>query len=208
MKNILAVVAHPDDLELMAGGAVVKWISEGKNVRVLTFTDGSWSSPDSKLVREKNEALEEENAVAEFIGYTHENLMNQTLHLQFKDEHVMEVLKRVDKYKIDTLIIPFRSDLHHDHEIVSRIAMAASRRVPNILMGQINYYLNEFFQPNLFVDISNSWDKKIEALKLYKGQWDRAGVDWYEFLDSTSKYYGKIIGVERAEGFYSNKFMY
>lgn len=208
MKNILAVVAHPDDLELMAGGAVIKWISEGKNVHVLTFTDGSWSSPNSTLVRGKSDALIEEKNVAEFIGYTHENLLNQTLHLQFKDEHVIEVLKRIELKNIDTLIVPHRSDLHHDHEVVSRIAVAASRRVPNILMGQINYYLNEFFQPNLFVDITNTWEKKIEAIKLYKGQWERAGADWYEFLDSTSRYYGKIIGVERAEGFYTNKFLY
>jgi N-acetylglucosamine malate deacetylase 1 len=207
MQNILAVIAHPDDLELMAGGSMIKWLSEGKTVHVLTFTDGSWVSPDGKENRSKNEALFEEETVAKFIGYTYENLMQQTLHLQFHDDCVLEVLKRIDKYNIDTLIFPFKNDVHHDHEIVSRIAIAASRRVPNLLMGQINYYLGDFFAPNTFVDITNTWENKIRALKMYKGQWERAGKDWYEFLDATSKYYGKIIGVERAEGFYTPKIL-
>lgn len=205
MKNILVINAHPDDLELMAGGTVIKWISEGKKVQALTLTHGGWQGPDSKIVRTKEEALEEENIVAQHIGYKTENLQNQTLDLKFQDSYVVAVLERIEKYNIDTIVCPFKGDLHHDHEITARIAMAASRRVPNILMGQINYYLNEYFSPNVFVDISDTWEKKIEALQQYIGQWNRAGKDWYEFLDSTSKYYGKIIGVERAEGFYSKK---
>ena len=71
-------------------------------------------------------------------------------------------------------------------------------------MGQANYFLNKFFTPNVFVDITDTWEEKIKALELYKSQWRN---DWYEFIDSTSRYYGKIIGVERAEGFYSNKIL-
>jgi len=74
-------------------------------------------------------------------------------------------------------------------------------------MGQINYYLKDFFTPNIFVDISDTWEQKIEALKCFSGQWDRAGTDWYEYLDLTSRYYGKIIGVRRAEGFISGKYL-
>jgi len=74
-------------------------------------------------------------------------------------------------------------------------------------MGQINYYLNSFFTPNIFVDITDTWEKKIESLKCFSGQWERAGADWYEYLDITSRYYGKIIGVKRAEGFISAKFL-
>lgn len=76
-----------------------------------------------------------------------------------------------------------------------------------MLMGQINYYLKEFFTPNIFVDISDTWDKKIGALKCFSGQWSRAGKDWYEYLDATSRYYGKMIGVKRAEGFVSVKYL-
>ena len=66
-------------------------------------------------------------------------------------------------------------------------------------MGKINYYLRHFFTPNIFVDITSTWDKKIKAMECFKTQWDRIGDEWYEFLDETSRYYGKICGVERAE---------
>lgn len=67
--------------------------------------------------------------------------------IQFKDCHVVEVLKRIEKFKPDTLLSPWSGDLHHDHEVVARITASASRRVPRVLMGQINYYLKEFSFP-------------------------------------------------------------
>jgi LmbE family N-acetylglucosaminyl deacetylase len=205
MKNILAIIAHSDDLELMAGGTIIKWLKEGKNIHVLTFTNGAWSSPEGKCIRDKEDAKKEEIEVSEYIGYSYENLGKTALNMDFNDENVIEVLQRIKKYNIDTIICPTEKDLHHDHEVVSRIALAASRSVPTILMGQINYYIREFFTPNVFIDISDTWERKINALQIFKSQWERKGADWFEFLDSTSKYYGKIIGVKRAEAFYSPK---
>lgn len=206
-KNILAVIAHPDDLEIMAGGTIFKAIDAGCSVHVLAFSDGSWYNPQGKLERSKQEAAKEEAGVAKFVGYTYENLGQCALNLSFSDNNVIEVLKRISKYNIDSIICPFNKDLNHDHEVVARITIAASRRVPNLLMGQINYYLNEFFVPNVFVDISNYWDRKIDAIKLYAGQWKKSGKDWFEFMDASTKYYGKIAGVKRAEGFYTNKIL-
>lgn len=206
MKNILALIAHPDDLEIMAGGSIAKWIAEGKKVHTLTFTHGSWTSPEGHIVRSKEAAHNEELNVSQFMGYSVENLGEETLALSFSDAYVIEVLKRISLYSIDTIVCPSENDLNHDHEVVARIAFAASRRVPNLLMGQINFYLRNFFVPNIYVDISETWDKKIQAMELYEGEWSKSGKDWYEFLDATSSYYGKIIGVKRAEGFYSPKY--
>jgi LmbE family N-acetylglucosaminyl deacetylase len=75
-------------------------------------------------------------------------------------------------------------------------------------MGQINTYLREVGTPNVFVDITNTWEKKIAALECYTSQWERAGKDWYAFLDETTRYYGRMVGVERAEGFVSRKFLW
>lgn len=202
MNNILVVSAHADDAEIMAGGTIIKWQKEGKKVFVVNLTDGELILPNGDVYRSKNDAKSEEMKVAEFIGYKQYNLGYKNLHLEFKDDIVVKLLEIINKNTIDTIIYPHNKDVHHDHEIASRLAIAVSRRVPNLLMGQINYFLNDFFTPNVFVDISDTWDKKIEALSIYKSQWRD---DWYEFLDATSTYYGKIIGVERAEGFYSSK---
>jgi len=203
MKNILAVVAHADDLELMAGGSIIKWIKEGKSVHVLTFTDGALTLPDGTIYRSKKDAANEEKKASQYIGYSsYMNIGIANLHLSYSDENVVNVLQCIKQYKIDTLMTHFNKDTHHDHETTARITVAASRRVPNLLMGQSNYFLYDFFTPNIFVDITDTWSEKIKALKIYKSQWR---TDWFEFLDATSKYYGKFMGVERAEGFYSPK---
>jgi LmbE family N-acetylglucosaminyl deacetylase len=206
-QSVLCVIAHPDDLEMMAGGSVARWIQEGAKVHVLTLTDGVWRSPGGELMRTSEAALAEEQAAASTLGYTVENLQLQALHLDFQDSHVVEVLNRIAACQPDTLVLPWAGDVHHDHAIVSRIGISASRRVPRVLMGQINYYLNDFFKPNVFVDITQTWEQKVEALKCFEGEWSRAGEDWYEYMDITSRYYGKMVGVKRAEGFMCNKYL-
>lgn len=205
--NILCLIAHPDDVELMAGGTFAKWISEGHKIHVLTFTDGVWTSPEGVVMRDRKEALLEQKKAAQLLGYTFENLQYQAMEMKFQDKHVCEVLQRIDEFKIDTILSPWEKDLHHDHEVVSRIAISASRKVPRVIMGQINYYLRDFFAPNLFVDISSTWSKKIESIKCYKSEWGRNGNGWYQSLDEITRYYGRMIGVERAEGFISRKFL-
>lgn len=205
--NILCIIAHPDDAELMAGGTLIKWINEGHRVHVLTFTDGVWKSPDGVVMRSSEEALLEEKRVADLIGYTLENLQYKAMELRFQDKHVCEVLERIDKLKIDTIVCTWEKDLHHDHEVVSRIAISASRKVPRLIMGQINYHLRDFFAPNVFVDISSTWSKKIESIKYFKSEWGRNGDEWYRYLDEITSHYGRMIGVERAEGFVTRKFL-
>jgi len=208
INNILAVGAHPDDLEMMAGGALSKWLSQGKAVHTLIFTHGGWTSPEGEVVRSRDSAVKENKEVVEFMKYTtSEHLEYDPLSLRFSDMLTVKVLESVSKYSIDTIIYPWINDSHHDHEVVSRVVIAASRRVKNLFQGQINYYMDQFFTPNVFVDITEHWENKIDSLKLFQTQWERSGKDWYDFLDATSKYYGKVVGVERAEGFISNRIL-
>jgi len=206
--NVLVVAAHPDDLEMMAGGSVARWIRAGHRVRALTLTHGSWKDPRGNLVRSPGDALREEAAAAERLGYAVENLGREATSLAFEDALVCEVLRRVEDHGIDTLVCPWERDLHHDHEAASRIAVAASRRVPRVLMGQINWYLRDVFAPNVFVDITETWEEKIAALRSYAAEYARAGERWVSFLDETTRLYGRMAGVERAEGFVSAKLLW
>lgn len=206
-RSILCVTAHADDLELMAGGTVAGWVRSGHSVHVLTLSDSVWTAPDGTVMRDAREARAEEARAAACLGYTVECLGLPAMDLTWQDRTVTEVLRRIEEREVDTVIAPWERDIHHDHEIASRIADAATRRVPRVLMGQINPYLRDFFSPNVFVDITDTWDRKIEALKCHKTQWERAGEDWYEFLDVTTRYYGRMVGVRRAEGFVSKKIL-
>lgn len=206
-RNILCVGAHPDDIEMMAGGSVARWVKEGRRVRFLTLTDGVWQSPGGERQRDPEEARAEGEAAAESLGVEVENLMLPAMDLRFEDRLVVEVLRRIEAHRIDTLVCPWDRDLHHDHEVASRIAVSASRRVPRVLMGCINYYLREVFPPNLFVDISGTWDAKLAAMECYAGQWKRAKGEWQPWLDETSRSWGRTLGVERAEGFLARKYL-
>ena len=209
IDKILAVVAHPDDLEIMAGGSVIKWLGEGKEVHVLVLTTGSWYSPDGTLNRPKEEINEDLNRVKRKVGYTsYEVLSEETLNLEYKDMLVCEVLKRISSYQIDTVLTTWERDMHRDHRIASEIAVAACRRVPNLLMGQINHYMSDFYTPNYFVDITDSWERKLESVACFESQWERNKEDWISFMDATATYYGKVVGVDRAEGFIAKKILY
>ena len=59
MENVLAVVAHPDDLEIMAGGSIVKWKKQGKKIHVLLLTDGAWKRETGTWVRSPKQVQEE-----------------------------------------------------------------------------------------------------------------------------------------------------
>jgi LmbE family N-acetylglucosaminyl deacetylase len=192
---------------MMAGGAVARWIQEGHSVDVLTVSHGSWRAPDGSLVRSAEAALAEEQDAARYLGYTVENLGYTAMELKFEDGLVCEVLKRIESIKPNVIVCPWERDLHHDHEVVSRIAVAASRRIPCVLMGQINFFLREVFTPNVFVDITATWEHTMEALRRFRGEWGRQGKEWYAFLDETTRSYGRMVGVERAEGFVSRKLL-
>lgn len=206
-RSILCVVAHSDDLEMMAGGTVARWVASGHGVHVLTLTDSVWTTPDGTVMRDAQQAWAEATRAAACLGYTVECLGLPAMDLKWEDRVVVEVLRRIEERGCDTVIAPWERDLHHDHETASRIAISATRRVPRVLMGQINHHLRDIFRPNVFVDISDTWEQKIEALKCYTTEWERAGQEWYEFLDSTTRYYGRLVGVARAEGFVSSKIL-
>lgn len=208
MKNILCLAAHPDDVELMAGGSIIRWIEMGCSVYVLDFTDGTWNNQNNIRMRTATEAIKEEIEVANFLGYKVENLGYQALGLYYNDDLVVETLRRIDQYEIDTLVAPWEEDCHYDHYVVSKVAKHCSKKIPRILYGQINYYTNRFFNPNFFIDISDYYLKKLDAIRLYESVRNRFESDWFEYLDATSKYYGKIVGCARAEGFIVNKFRF
>lgn len=210
IKSVLAVTAHPDDLEMMAGGAMCQWIKRnGIKVHVLVLTNGSWVGPDGNLCRPVEDITGEVEAVKTFMGYSSYEVLNEeTLNLQYKDALVCEVLKRIKDYGIDTLLTSWEHDTHRDHRIACEIAVQSARRVPNFLMGQINYYTLDTFTPNFYVDVTDCFQSKLDCMALYRSQWKRSGNDWAEYLESLAICNGKVVGVQRAEAFVAKRILY
>lgn len=206
MRKVLAIGAHPDDIEIMAGGTLLKWKKEGANTHALILTDGCGISPDGTPTRLRKDALAEQELVAKRMNYdTCEVLNEKNLFMTYRDEAVCEIIRRIKQYDIDTIISCWDKDTNHDHAVVAQMVKMAARHVPNLLMGQINYYIHDFFTPNVYVDISDTWEDKLEAVKLFVSAWSNHEEDWYDFLNSTALYYGRIVATKRAEGFISAK---
>lgn len=208
MKRILAVSAHPDDIEIMAGGSLLKWKDEGMEIHALIVTDGSGISPEGTPIRLREDALREQDAVSKIMQYdTCEVLGEKSLYLTYKDEVVCEILRRIKQYGIDTILTCWDKDTHRDHAVVAQMAKMAGRHVPNFLMGQINYYIHDFYCPNVYVDISDYWDKKLQTCRLFSSAWKNHDKDWYDFLNSTATYFGRIVATDKAEGFIASKLL-
>ncbi|MDD2388025.1 MAG: PIG-L family deacetylase, partial [Bacteroidales bacterium] len=79
MRNVLAIIAHPDDLELMAGGTVIKWIGLGINIYVICMTDGGMNLPYGKVYRSSIDAADEALASSKSIGVVYRSLGLKTL---------------------------------------------------------------------------------------------------------------------------------
>jgi len=93
--------------------------------------------------------------------------------------------------------------------MTSRIAIGASRKIPRVLLGQCNWYIyKNLFTPNIFIDISETYKYKIQALKCYKSEMNRVGTKWLDYIDSITKTYGYIASAKRAEGFIASKFCF
>ena len=206
--NILCCGAHPDDIELMASGTISRLIAEGHHVTCVVFTNGAWTKPNGKLARDPELAVKENYEVARFLNYNLLFFDEPSMDIQFCDRLVVRVLKIIEENNIDTLILPWKEDVHKDHQLVAQIGIAASRSVSRVLHGQVNYFLHSFFAPNFFFDISDYFDNKINALKLYQSVWKDKAEDWTDFLKASHSYYGKIVGTKMAEGFITHKYLF
>ena len=176
--NVLAVSPHPDDETLGAGGTLLKLKAQGHNIFWLNITDMKaeygW---DENYISLRQSQIENIKKHYSFDGFY--NLALPPTKLSAMDEcEIIEKIKSVyHEVKPAWLIIPGAYDAHSDHRIVYNCCMACAKtfRAPYIkrittmeIPSETDYgYQREKFEPNMFVDITNEMDKKIEAIKIY-----------------------------------------
>ena len=187
--NILAIFAHPDDLIYYSGGTIAKWAEQSHNLINLCCTRGEVGSLRFEITKEQCAALREKElrAANEVIG------VKETIILNFPDGGLLnssELRERlvyyVRKFKADRVITldPWASyEVHPDHVIVGRMAAEAGTfaMFPLLYPEQIKegiepYHCSDIWfmgilghQPNCFVDISSTLDKKIQAALKFEG---------------------------------------
>ena len=203
MKNILVIGAHFDDAELGAGGSMIKWAKEGKNVYKLTLTDNETNFEQYNIKVEFDKTRKESANAAQILGAVEirDFQPEKCNHLIYSTEIMQKVEKIVYDLNIDTVVIHSSEDANQDHIEASKICVTAARHCDNILFFKSNGYLSETgFLPNYFVDITDFVELKREALCAYSSPNNRKGR-LFDSCIERNHFYGYSVGVEYAEPF-------
>jgi LmbE family N-acetylglucosaminyl deacetylase len=163
--NILAIGAHPDDIELGCGGLLVKAAKNGHNVYMYTLTRGEASGDPH---RRTNELINS----AKVIGAKKLWIDNfPDTHLSVSSDLINHIERIILKTGADLVLTHSMCDIHHDHRASATATVEAGRFASNILSYEIP--LTRDFKPQVFHDISDVINEKICLVRLFKSQRDK-----------------------------------
>ena len=172
-KNILAVAAHPDDLELSCFGTLLKYKQAGDVIDVVILTSGGYIKKYYEgESRDRNwEMISKEIAASEeILGVDFTILDNPVLDLKFCKDTVNQMDKIIKRKEYDIVITHSKDETHQDHVRAYQIVNAACRSgVKELWLMENCIYTNrqDSFVPNIFVDITDTIEKKIMAVECY-----------------------------------------
>lgn len=217
--RVLAVAAHPDDLEILCGGTIARYVGQGHEVVMAVVANGDLGS----FVHTRDEIRElraaEVAAGARIAGADH-----LTLGVSDGDVNAASPEQRrlivdlIREARPDLIITHAPNDYMTDHNEVSKLIFDASflATLPLLETGKPHHgavtpliYMDTLmgmqFEPTEWVDISDYLETKLEMMAQHTTQldWlrDHDGVDMLEQLRSTARFRGLQCGVEYAEAF-------
>jgi len=217
--NILAIGAHPDDLEISCGGTLIRYVRQGHKVSMCCVSSGDMGHaiimPDELRQIRRSEA---ENA-AGVIGADFYYLDSDDGYIESSDKDSRELLIEViRKTQPDVLITHNHDDYMRDHIHASSLVYDASfvATFPHYITESDHtanfpsvFYMDTLagigFIPTEYVDISDVIEQKLKALACHESQikWmlDHDRIDFLDFVKTCNKYRGLQASVKYAEGF-------
>jgi len=221
----LAVYAHPDDPEISAGGTLARWADAGAEVHIVVTTRGDkgTTDPDADLDALARLRVEETDAAARVLGVAgHHHLDHPDGELVDDRALRLELVRLIRRLQPDAVCCPdptavFFGDAyvnHRDHRVtgwatIDAVAPAAGNphyfpelAAEGLGTHQVSaLYLSGTFEPNVWIDIGATLERKIEALFCHASQLVETG-DWFrDFLRQSALEAGRASGVQYAEAF-------
>lgn len=225
--DVLAIGAHPDDVELGCSGTLIKEVKRGKKAGVIDLTQGELGTRGTIEMR-----FSEAREAAKIMGVAiRENLKMRDGFFQNDEAHQLQLIKALRKYQPEIVIGNILEDRHPDHGRAGQLIydacfLSGLKQVTTIdeegkpqerwRPKQLLHYLQDrFYEPDIIVDISEVWEQRLQSIKAYKTQFhnpyssdEATYISSPEFLESIiarARLLGKRIGVQFAEGFISKK---
>ncbi len=207
--NIMAIGAHPDDIEFGCGGTLINHKEFGDKVIYVCMTNTeSIDATKGKVIRSESQLKSETQCAADILG------VDNIFYLPFKDLHVpfsFDSVSRLEtlikQYNVDTIYTHWSGDSNQDHISTFKTTMAAARYVKNIYCYEqipIPRHTDNPMRVNSYTDISRSFDLKIKAAECHQSQFKKykaAGFDVSENLTTLAKFRGIQANCKYAEGF-------
>jgi bacillithiol biosynthesis deacetylase BshB1 len=216
MVDVLAMAAHPDDVEQTCGGTMLRMAEAGYSTGIIDLTAGDMGTRGSPEIR-----VEESHAAAAILRVSHrENLHFPDARLENTMAGRMTIAHRIRELRPKTVILPYWTGRHPDHYRACELGyegcfLAGLKKIDQytephrphkIIYSSI--YAN--VTPSFVVDISRYFEKRMESLFAYRSQYGfvEEGKTLFpneneirERLASIARFYGNLIGVKYGEPF-------
>lgn len=226
LLHVLAFGAHPDDVELMCGGTIIKLAQKGYRVGVISLTAGEMGTRGSADLRAK-----EFDDSAQIMQLT----MHKTLDIPDGDVHVnmeskLKVIHEVRAYRPNLILAPYWHTRHPDHANCSHLVRESvflsglKKVLPELepfRPSKLMYYMEHYeFKPSFIVDVTDTFDLRIKAIQAYKsqvftGQIKEFATDdtlissrqYYHSIYYRAQFWGGKIGVTYGEPFFMREYI-
>ncbi len=219
--DILAFGAHPDDVELGAGGILAKQAAAGYKTGIIDLTEGEMGTRGTSEIRAK-----EAKEAAEILNCSvRENLQLRDGFIANDEASQIKVIEAIRKYKPEIVLCNAPSDRHPDHGNAAKLLKEATfkaglRKLKTTVNGEEQeawrpktlYHYIQFYalQPDLIVDISGYFEKKMASIKAHSSQFFNPNSDepetviaskyFFDSIEARSREYGRSIYAEHGEG--------
>jgi N-acetylglucosamine malate deacetylase 1 len=220
--RVLAVGAHPDDLENLCGGTLARFCAEGHEVVMCHATKGDKGASDYTSEEISGIRLTESRKAAEIAGAKHATLGIPDREILAADRDQLRlVIDVIREARPDLIITHHPNDYHSDHVEISKLVFSASYASTSPLLPTDKphhpivaplYYMETIsgagFAPTEYVDTSNFIETKIAMLEAHASQmqWVKEyhGVEFVDMARTSGRFRGHQCGVAYAEGFIGN----
>jgi LmbE family N-acetylglucosaminyl deacetylase len=194
--NILAIGAHPDDIELGCAGTMLRYARAGHGVFYLIMSDGARGGEVSIRRAEQESAAAKVGVKRLYWGHASDTRFSV-------DSEMVAFIESVcAEVNPDEVYVNHGDDSHQDHRALAKCVIAATRYVPRVLFYEDYTSIN--FQPEIFVDISLVIEDKIAVIGCHRSQVDRQHPHRFDMLESVkavAHFRGFQGKVPYAEGF-------
>ena len=224
--DVLAIGAHPDDIELGAGGTLLKMRAAGKKVGLCDLTMGELGTRGSGELR-----LEEAEKARQILGAEFRiNLKMADGFFNLSTENKIKIIEVIRACQPDVVLCNALSDRHPDHGRGAELQkvscfLSGLRRIETMYGGEsqaewrpktVLHYIQDHFQkPDIVIDVSDFWEKRMDAILAYSSQFynpnnaePETAISSKEFLqnqEGRGLQVGRYIGARFGEGFVSER---